>query len=65
MTSDDLKTYSENDNMVLDEAFKLFNNSKVINFDVKKNEIDVKYSFNNEIKTLIYNTEKGVIVSGG
>ena len=65
MTSDDLKTYSENENMVLDEAFKLFNNSKVINFDVKKNEIDVKYSFNNEIKTLIYNTEKGVIVSGG
>ena len=65
MTSDDLKTYGEKENKVLDDAFNLFYNSRVYSFDVRKNEIKVQYTLEGKTKLLVYNTEKGVIVSGG
>ena len=62
MTSDNVGRYGPEQKAMLDEAFALFREAKVISFAKKGRKIKIRYEFNGKEHSIQYNTAKGVIV---
>lgn len=63
MTSDDIATYDDIKKDILSEDLNLFYNAKVKSITrLNKKLIRIEYELEDKIHTLIYNSEKGVIL---
>ena len=62
MTSDNVGTYGEKQKAMLDEAFALFREGKVLSFTGGGRRITVEYLLGGEKHTFDYDTAKGVIL---
>ena len=60
MTSDDIATYNDEQNAVLDEALKIFRGAKVDSWKSGRNCIKVEYHVGEEKHEFEYNVKKGV-----
>ena len=63
MTSDNIATYHEKQNEVLDHALELFRNARIKNFERKRDKIHVEYYLKGEVHSFDYHTKKGVLLN--
>lgn len=61
LTSDDVGTYDEFGQALLNEVYDIFCNAKEQKFSVFKNRVNVSYKLNNKKHSFIYDVKKGVI----
>ena len=61
MTSDNIATYNEHQNQLLEQVFGLFYHSKVTGYSIKRNIITINYLCKDKPNTLKYNLKKGVL----
>ena len=64
LTSDNIASYDEGQNKLLDMAYDIFNNAKNQSFIKDGNRIDISYVLNDKEYKFIYDTKKGVLVNG-
>ncbi|MBQ7712642.1 MAG: alpha-galactosidase [Clostridia bacterium] len=62
MTSDNIGAYGEEQKAMLDEAFALFREGKVLSFTKRRRLIRVEYELRGERYSLDYDTARGVIL---
>ena len=61
MTSDDIATYDESKNEILDEALDIFKNGKVLSYSTSNKIINIKYSLHDKEYDINYDVTRGVI----
>ena len=63
MTSDNIASYHEKQNEVLDHALDLFRNARIKNYERRGNKIHVQYYLKGEVHSFDYHTKKGVLLN--